>query len=223
MEEAAQNQATVQDPFEEIEGAGDAATYAAGLLGEQIPQLLTSAVGGGIGGFAGRALAKRIVANEVGKRVAAGMAGREFANKAAEITARGEVTKQAAKEVAEQVAQGALMREGQAAARGGIAGAYLANFGQIAGGSFGQIAQETGEGDALAAAAFAVPGAALDTLGEVFIAGKFLKPFTKTARAAAEGVDTATGISFPGRVARSVGVGLPAAATLEGGTEYVQT
>jgi outer membrane biosynthesis protein TonB len=223
MEEAALNQATVQDPFEEIEGAGDAATYAAGLLGEQIPQLLASAVGGGIGGFVGKTLAKRIVANEVGKRVAAGMAGREFANKAAEITARGEVTKQAAKEVAEQVAQGALMREGQAAARGGIAGAYLANFGQIAGGSFGQIAQETGEGDALAAAAFAVPGAALDTLGEVFIAGKFLKPFTRTGRAAAEGVDTATGISFPGRVARSVGVGLPAAATLEGGTEYVQT
>ncbi len=223
MEEAALNQATVQDPFEEIEGAGDAATYAAGLLGEQIPQLLASAVGGGIGGFAGKTLAKRIVANEVGKRVAAGMAGREFANKAAEITARGEVTKQAAKEVAEQVAQGALMREGQAAARGGIAGAYLANFGQIAGGSFGQIAQETGEGDALAAAAFAVPGAALDTLGEVFIAGKFLKPFTRTGRAAMEGVETATGISFPGRVARSVGVGLPATSALEGGTEYVQT
>jgi hypothetical protein len=211
MEEAAQNQATVQDPFEEIGGLGDAATYAAGLLGEQIPQLLVSAVGGGVGGFAAKTVAKKIVANEIGKRVAAGLA-KEVAEK----------------EVAGMVAKRMLLGEGaelinKAATRGAIGGAYAANFGQIAGGSFGQIAQETGEGDALAAAAFAVPGAALDTLGEVFIAGKFLKPFTKTGRAAAEGVDAATGISFPGRVARSVGVGLPAAATLEGGTEYVQT
>jgi len=211
MEEAAQNQATVQDPFEEIGGLGDAATYAAGLLGEQIPQLLVSAVGGGVGGFAAKTVAKKIVANEIGKRVTAGLA-KDVAEK----------------EVAGMVAKRMLLGEGaelinKAATRGAIGGAYAANFGQIAGGSFGQIAQETGEGDALAAAAFAVPGAALDTLGEVFIAGKFLKPFTKTGRAAAEGVDTATGISFPGRVARSVGVGLPAAATLEGGTEYVQT
>jgi outer membrane biosynthesis protein TonB len=219
MEEAAQSEASVRDPFEEIEDAGDAATYAAGLIGEQLPQLLVSAIGGGIGGFAAKTVAKKVVANEIGKRVAAGMAGREFASKAAEIAARGELTKQAGKEVAEKVAQGVLMSEGAAATKGGIAGAYLANFGQIAGGSFGQIAQETGEGDAAAAAAFAVPGAALDTLGEVFIAGKFLKPFTKAGRAAAGAAE----MSLPSRVGRSVGVGLPAAAGLEGGTEYVQT
>jgi hypothetical protein len=219
MEEAAQSEASVRDPFEEIEDAGDAATYAAGLIGEQLPQLLVSAIGGGIGGFAAKTVAKKVVANEIGKRVAAGMAGREFASEAAKIAARGELTKQASKEVAEKVAQGVLMSEGAAATKGGIAGAYLANFGQIAGGSFGQIAQETGEGDAAAAAAFAVPGAALDTLGEVFIAGKFLKPFTKAGRAAAGGAE----MSLLGRVARSVGVGLPSAAAIEGGTEYAQT
>jgi outer membrane biosynthesis protein TonB len=200
MEDAAQNQATIQDPFEDAEGASDLMTYAAGVVSEQIPQLLLSIGGAGIGGLVGKTVAKRLIANEVGKRTLAGM-----------------TKEKAAEEVAKKVSENALRNAGA----GG--GAYLANFGQIAGGSFGQIAQETGEGDALAAAAFAVPGAALDTLGEVFIAGKFIKPFTKTGRAAAEGVDTATGISFPGRVARSVGVGLPAASALEGGTEYVQT
>jgi hypothetical protein len=200
MEEAAQNEATIQNPFEDADGIGDLMTYATGLVAEQIPQLALSIGGAGIGGVIGKAAARRIIANEVSKRTLAGMGKNE-----------------AAEEVAKQISENAFRNAGAGA------GAYLANFGQVAGGSFGQIAQETGEGDAAAAAGFAVPGAALDTLGEIFIAGKFLKPFTRTGRAAAEGVDTATGISFPGRVARSVATGLPAASAIEGTTEYIQT
>jgi hypothetical protein len=206
MEEAALNEATVRDPFDQIGGVGDAATYAAGIIGEQIPQLLVSLGGAGIGGLAARTVAKRVIANEVAKRAAAGM-----------------TKKEAEREVASLVARNALTAAGTATQRGAIGGAYLGNFGLISGGSFGEIAEETGEGNALIAAAFAAPGAALDTLSEVFIAGKFIKPFTRGGRAAAEGVETATGISFPSRVARNVGVGLPATSAIEGGTEYLQT
>lgn len=206
MEEAAQNQATIQDPTEEIEGLGDILTYATGVLSEQIPQLLISVGGGGIGGLVGKTVAKRIITNEIAKRTLAGMAQKE-----------------AAEEVAKLVAQNALTAASSAPTRGAIGGAYLANFGQISGGSFGQIAQETGEGDALAAAGFAFPGAALDTAGEIFVAGKFLKPFTKAGRAAMEGVDTAAGISLPARVGRNVAIGAPTGAVVEGGVEYGQT
>ena len=200
MEEAALNEASVRDPFEEIDDLGDAGLYAAGIIGEQIPQLLASALGGGIGGLAAKTIGKRIVSNMIGKRVAAGMARDE-----------------AAKEVAKETAGTLLANAGRA---GGVSGAYLANFGQISGGSFGQMAQELGRGDAGIAAGFAVPGAALDTLGEVFIASKFLKPFSKTQRAAVDGVDTSLSL---GRVGGGAATGFAAGSVIEGGTEGVQT
>jgi hypothetical protein len=202
MEEAAENQASIQDPTEDIDGLGDFGLYAAGIISEQIPQLLLSLGGAGLGGAAAKTAAQRIIANEVAKRTAAGMAKNE-----------------AAKEVAQLVAQNALTAAGTAAKRGAVGGAYLANFGQIAGGSFGQMAQELGEGNAAQAAAFAAPGAALDTLGEVFVAGKFLKPLSQAQRAAVEGVKPLT----LGRIGGGLAGGAASGSAVEGPTEYIQT
>jgi hypothetical protein len=202
MEEAAENQASIQDPTEDIDGLGDFGLYAAGIISEQLPQLLISLGGAGLGGAAAKTAAQRIIANEVAKRTAAGMAKNE-----------------AAKEVAQLVAQNALTAAGTAAKRGAVGGAYLANFGQIAGGSFGQMAQELGEGNAAQAAAFAAPGAALDTLGEVFVAGKFLKPLSQAQRAAVEGVKPLT----LGRIGGGLAGGAASGSAVEGPTEYIQT
>jgi hypothetical protein len=217
MEEAALNEASVRDPFEEIDDLGDAGLYAAGIIGEQIPQLLASALGGGIGGLAAKTIGKRIVGNMIGKRVSAGLAGKTFADDAARAVATGNLRAKAAEDVAKETAGTLLANAGRA---GGVSGAYLANFGQISGGSFGQMAQELGRGDAGIAAGFAIPGAALDTLGEVFIASKFLKPFSKAQRAAAEGVDTSLSL---GRIGGGAATGFVAGSAIEGGTEYVQT
>ena len=217
MEEAALNEASVRDPFEEIDDLGDAGLYAAGIIGEQIPQLLASALGGGIGGLAAKTIGKRIVGNMIGKRVSAGLAGQTFADDAARAVATGNLRAKAAEDVAKETAGTLLANAGRT---GGVSGAYLANFGQISGGSFGQMAQELGRGDAAAAVGFAIPGAALDTLGEVFIASKFLKPFSKAQRAAAEGVDTSLSL---GRIGGGAATGFAAGSAIEGGTEYVQT
>ena len=98
MEEAAENQASIQDPTEDIDGLGDFGLYAAGIISEQLPQLLISLGGAGLGGAAAKTAAQRIIANEVAKRTAAGMAKNE-----------------AAKEVAQLVAQNALTAAGTAA------------------------------------------------------------------------------------------------------------
>jgi len=215
MEEAAKNEATISDPFTDIDNFSDAGRYAIGLLGEQIPQLLASIAGGGVGGAVGKSLAKKIIANEVLKRVAGGAAAGVAEREVAEAVTKSILTRAAGAKAAEgaekvglgaaldaamaspaQIGAGAVARTAAQQAvktgtrAGAISGAYTANFGQIAGGSYGQIRDETGVSgpDAvLAAAGQAVPGAFLDTLSEVFLASRFMKPFNKAAGKALSG------------------------------------
>ena len=233
MEEAASKQATVADPFEDIENFSDAGRYAVGLLGEQIPQLLTSIIGGGVGGAVGKSLAKKMVANEVLKRVAKGATATAAEREVAEAVTRNVLSKAATAKAAEEGAELGLAGAAaatRAAAQKGVAegtrygaytGAYLANFGQIAGGTYGQVRDETrvtGPDAVMAATATAVPGAALDTLSELFVGSKFfksLKPFDVERKA--------LNLALPGRLAVGAAQGAAVAAPLEGGTEYLQT
>jgi len=232
MEEAATQAASVQDPFEDIEDLGDAGRYAVGLLGEQIPQLLTSILGGGVGGAVGKSLAKRMVINQIAKRRAAGEVADEAERKVAEEITQGLLTRSVGAKAAEGTARG-LAGTVDDAARGvqgavssgtrygAMTGAYLANLGQISGGTYGQIRDETGEGGSeavTAALATSVPGAALDTLFEGFVASKI------------PGVNKMFGVEskplnlkFPGRVAAGATKGAAIGSALEGTTEYLQT
>ena len=210
MEEAAKNQASVQDPFEEIGGAGDAARYATGIIFEQLPQLALSLVGGGIGGYTARSLASKVVANEIGRRIKAG---------AAKEVAESEV----AQMVAERMLRGAGTKIVESSTKSGaLGGAYVANVGQIAGGSFGEIEQETGLRDPVNALGFALLGGALETGAEALlaapIAGKLMRGTTAPMTGATEralGFNVGPVVGAAGRLA-----GTSAA---EGGTEYGQT
>jgi hypothetical protein len=210
MEEAAKNQASVQDPFEEIGGAGDAARYATGIIFEQLPQLALSLVGGGIGGYTARSLASKVVANEIGRRIKAG---------AAKEVAESDV----AQMVAERMLRGAGTKIVESSTKSGaLGGAYVANVGQIAGGSFGEIEQETGLRDPVNALGFALLGGALETGAEALlaapIAGKLLRGTTAPMTGATEralGFNVGPVVGAAGRLA-----GTSAA---EGGTEYGQT
>jgi hypothetical protein len=205
MEEAALNAASIQDPFEEIDGVGDLVRYTVGMLGEQSPQLLTSILGAGVGGQAGQMIVKKAITNEMKRRVAAGMtekaAAAEVAKRVADVSARALRTT-ASKEALKAGAK-----------TGAIAGAFATNYGQIAGGSFGQIEQETGQRAPLEAAAFAVPGAGLETAFEVLLASKISGAFRP-----AKGSKVT-----PGSVATGVGLGFAQGSALEAGTEYLQT
>jgi hypothetical protein len=232
MEEAATQAASVQDPFEDIEDLGDAGRYAVGLLGEQLPQLLTSILGGGVGGAVGKSLAKRMVINQIAKRRAAGEVADEAERKVAEEITQGLLTRSVGAKAAEGTARG-LAGTVDDAARGvqgavssgtrygAMTGAYLANLGQISGGTYGQIRDETGEGgdDAvMASVATAVPGAALDTLFEAFAVSR-VPGLNKLMGVEGKPLN----LSFPGRVAVGTARGAAIGAPLEGGTEYLQT
>lgn len=225
MEEAAKNMASVQDPFEEIGGVGDAATYAAGVLGEQLPQLLVSLIGGGVGGYTAKAIAKKVVANEIGKRVAAGLekeaAEKVVANLVAQKALRGfdvPVVREGVERMAAGIGQEAMQ---QATKAGALGGAYVANVGQIAGGSFSEIEQETGERDPVNALGFALLGGALETAGEAIIAAPLANKLIggKTVATISD-IERPGGLFVP--IVRNAG-NVAGTATSEGLTERGQT
>ena len=219
MEEAAQNMASIQDPFEEIGGVGDAGLYAAGILGEQIPQLVLSLAGGGIGGYAAKTVAKKVVANEIAKRLTAGMAKEEAEKAVAKLVAQ-----KALMGFANQAEKQAITK---AAEQGAMAGAYVANTGQIAGGSFGQIEQETGQRDPVNALGFALLGGALETAGEAVMAAPIAKKLLGTAAADAiqSGARKVEGkaLGFDLGPKAQAAAQLVASPAAEAGTEYAQT
>ena len=218
MEEAAENMASVQDPFEEIGGVGDAGLYAAGVLGEQIPQLLLSLAGGGIGGYAAKTVAKKVVANEIAKRVTAGMAKEEAEEVVAKLVAQ-----KALQGFATQAETQAIQ---QAATRGALGGAYVANVGQIAGGSFGEIEQETGLRDPVNALGFALLGGALETGAEALmlapVASKLIGRPSTSGLLSGRGVENAAAGMAVGPGTQTA-LRLAATPPTEGLTEYGQT
>lgn len=233
MEEAATNAASVQDPFEDIEDLGDAGRYAIGLLGEQLPQLLTTILGGGIGGAVGKNLARRMVVNQIAKRRAAGEVADEAERKVAEEITQGLLARSVGAKAAEGTARG-LAGTVDDAARGvqgalssgtrygAMTGAYLTNLGQISGGTYGQVRDETGEGgDAAVTSALAtsVPGAALDTLFQGFVVSK-IPGVNKLFGVEGKPLNIKFG---PGRVAAGAASGAAIGSALEGTTEYLQT
>ena len=211
MEEAAKNQASVQDPFEEIGGAGDAARYATGILFEQLPQLALSLIGGGIGGYTAKTIANKVVANEIGRRIKAGVA-KEIAEK------------EVAQMVAERTLRGAGAKVVESATKSGaLGGAYVANVGQIAGGSFGEIEQETGLRDPVNALGFALLGGALETGAEALIAAPIAnKLIGRSASGAMRGVENQTPSMTIGPKTQTA-LRLAANPPTEGLTEYAQT
>lgn len=220
MEEAAKNMASVQDPFEEIGGVGDAALYATGVLSEQLPQLMLSLLGGGIGGFAAKTVAKKVIANEIGKRVAAGMAKDEAEKVVAKMVAQRAlqgfdvpVVRGGVERVASGIGQEAMQ---QATRAGALGGAYVANVGQIAGGSFGEIEQETGLRDPVNALGFALLGGALETGAEALM---FAPVANKLIGRGVE--NAATGMAIGPRT--QTALRLAATPPTEGLTEYGQT
>lgn len=203
MEEAAKNQASIQNPFEEIGGVGDAALYATGILSENIINILTSATGAGIGMAAAKGVAGKVVASEIAKRIASGME-----KEAAEAA------------VAKLVAKNALLGAGEQAMKAGaVGGAYVANVGQIAGGSFGEIEQETGLRDPVNALGFALLGGALETGAEAILAAPIARKLIGSAARGVEGKALGFNVGPGARVAGQ----LTGSSAAEGGTEYVQT
>jgi hypothetical protein len=179
---------------DDIHGLGDAGLYAAGVIAEQIPILIPALASAGAGGIAARTLGRRVVADQVAKRVAEGVA-QDIAEK----------------EVGEMVASEAYKKAAQTSIeRGATAGAFAGNYGMIAGGSFGQIYDETGEKDAGAAAGYAIPGAALETLFDVYLGKKLLGPII------GEG---GNGRDILANTAMTAGE----SALIEAPTEYIQT
>lgn len=223
MEEAAKNMASVQDPFEEIGGVGDAALYATGVLSEQLPQLMLSLLGGGVGGVAAKTVAKKVIANEIGKRVTAGMAKEEAEKVVAKLVAQRALqgfdvpmVRGGVERVASGIGQEAMQ---QATKAGALGGAYVANVGQIAGGSFGEIEQETGLRDPVNALGFALVGGALETAGEAVMAAPIARKLIGSAARGVEGKALGFNVGPGARVAGQ----LTGSSAAEGGTEYVQT
>lgn len=122
--------------------------WAASQLGEGLPMLLTSVVGGGVGAVAGKALVSSGV-----KAVAKG---------AMEKVVAGQAAKEAAALTGEELA--ALSATNTAVATGATLGAGAVNLGMETGGIFGDIFERTGEKAPLTSFAFGTIAASLDTL-----------------------------------------------------------
>lgn len=122
--------------------------WAASQLGEGLPMILSSVVGGGVGAVAGKALVSTGV-----KAVAKG---------AMEKVVAGQAAKEAAALTGEELA--ALSATNTAVTTGATLGAGAVSLGMETGGIFGDIFERTGEKDPLTSLAFGTIAASLDTL-----------------------------------------------------------
>lgn len=146
QEEAAENAPAV-GRFEDVDGAHDAALYAAQGLGQLVPFAASSVVSGGLGG----AVAK--------------VAGR----KAVEKFAENQVAKGVARATAEKAAQAYGNKLVQ---RGATAGLAANSIGTEQGSIYGDIYDKTGEYAPGTAAAYGAVAGALDTIPEVGMVGR---------------------------------------------------
>lgn len=141
QDEAAENAPAV-GRFEDVDGAHDAALYAAQGLGQLVPFAASSVVSGGLGG----AVAK------VGGR------------KAVEKFAENQVAKGVARATAEKAAQAYGSKLAQ---RGAMAGVAANSVGTEQGSIYGDIYDKTGQYAPGTAAAYGAAAGALDALPEV--------------------------------------------------------
>lgn len=137
-----------------INDIGDFFDYAGGALGQAVPSLASTALGGGAGALVGKAVMKQAVKSMVARGV-----GKEIAEKAVELALK-------------DPAKRALMME--ATKRGALSGAFAASAGQQQGSLYTDLRGAGIEDAALPAWAFGAAQGALDIVGEVALAKKIL-------------------------------------------------
>ena len=175
MEDAAKNQAAIQDPLTDIHGLGDGAKYFAGMLGDNLPSLAAFAGGASIGTFAARKLAATLVARataqELASLAASGVTEGMTAEAAQQLAAQNAVEKMAANLGANGV-EGAKKWVDLV---GSQAGMTPANLTGSVGGLTGEIYDKTGEVDPGTALAYGLPAAALMNVQGAVEAAPFMK------------------------------------------------
>ena len=207
MEEAAATQKEIQEKYapryksyRDVEGIGDVLPYILETGVEQIPNIASVLVPGGVAGLGGRAIAGRAATEAVASRAAAkgleGEAAAQFAGRTAGAVA--------AKELAGQ-------KVGQAA--GVYLGSYALNSPEI----FQNIFEETGQLEPGAAALAGSVSAALDSIFPAFVMNKFT-PGMKAG--VVEKILERSGMK-PG-IARGVTAGVVTGVATEGPTEAAQ-
>lgn len=129
--------------FSEIENVSDLGKYLAYGVSSNLPNMAISLATGGVGGLAGKTLAKGAI----------------------EKATAGIVEKEVAKKVAQDIAKKYLTR-------GAVAGAATSSIGMEAGSIAGDQLNETGKIDPLRAMAGAIPAGLLDVVPEWYLAKK---------------------------------------------------
>ena len=129
--------------FSEIENISDLGKYLAYGVSSNLPNMAISLATGGVGGLAGKTLAKGAI----------------------EKATAGIVEKEVAKKVAQDIAKKYLTR-------GVVAGAATSSIGMEAGSIAGDQLNETGKVDPLRAMAGAIPAGLLDVVPEWYLAKK---------------------------------------------------
>jgi hypothetical protein len=140
--------------LKDIEDVGDFFSFASGALGQAVPSLLSSVVGGGVGGVVGRAVTKKAV-----ERLAAQGVKKELAEQAVKKAL-------ASPEARKKIMSGIKI--------GSLSGAFAASAGQQQGLLYGDLREAGVDDAALPAWAFGAGMGALDIVGEVALAKRLL-------------------------------------------------
>lgn len=209
QQEIAEKYAPEVASYKDVKGLGSAATYGLETVLEQVPNLATSIIPGGIGAQVGRR-----AAIAAGEKALAG----EAAGALGQGLTREEALRAAQRLYGQEAAQGAI-NAGVASGvnQGAAAGLYLGSYAQNAPEIFQNIYESTGKMEPGAAAIAGTAAAALDTALPAYILNKFAGP----ARAIlTERVLLKSGMEPS--LARAAIATLPEAAGLEGLTEAAQ-
>lgn len=184
--------------FAEADSIGDYANWAAFNVASQVPNLLTMAGTGGIGGAAGKAVVGRLVSQEIGKDIAGG-------------TLRGLAARTAKGEIASKAGVEALKRVTEAQRVGQTLGVIGGTSALESGGMYGE---QVSEGLEPSPGKIALSGLASGALEAVVPLGVLKK--LGAGRAVVEGAEK----HLPSALKTALGIG--GTATTEAATEIAQ-
>ena len=210
MEDAAKNQAAIPDPLSDIHSVSDGTKYLIGLVGEQMPNILSSVVGAGVGTFTGKKLAQTLVTKaireEAEKLAVAGVA---------EDVAQAQAEKIVQRNMIRAIGKGGLEKATNwAEIAGSQAGMLPVNMAGEVGSIGGDIYDKTGQIDPGTAFAYGVPAGLMEGLGE----GVEIAPFMRAFKPG-EKVSKLVSKQFLKDTGKAVGLSMGT----EAGTEYAQT
>ena len=164
----------------DIHSFDDFTDWAAGALGQAVPSLALSAVGGGVGGMFARSVAQKKLLKELVTRSVQDAAEQKLAGALGKDMAKKVVANQIKKSTfirgGEQVAGGTLLN--QALGRGALSGAYLASVPVNTGEIYTYLREQGIDAPATALAGGAISGA-LDIVPEAVLATRIFKQITK--------------------------------------------